>query len=110
MSHYRLETYTARHAVFSSTWGECLLVDRATLRTVYSQQDQGRASLAEALMIANRGRLDDYAAPLVECCGGHSLTINALMDVRATLDELADLEACSVLAAPKPRNVYRLHH
>lgn len=92
-SHYILEASTARHAVLSSSWGETVLIDRRTLRAVYHSGQDGNAALVEALMVHNRNRLDEYAAPLIECCGNNSLTLNALADIRATLGELADVDA-----------------
>lgn len=99
LSHYRLECFTASHAVFSSHHGETIIAARRTGETAYFDGCDAQDHLALCLRASNAGALDIYCEPLMRQCGGDSLNICTRQDIAALLGELSDLMHCKRAAA-----------
>lgn len=91
MSHYTLEAFSPRYALFGSRWGETLLVDRETKRSFYSQ-DGGEdfASLQEAFSLENDALTNSLCSDYVACGGSDEPLVP---DVLADLENLKERES-----------------
>ena len=77
MPHYHAHTRTDDHVLFTSRWGEVLLINRHTLVSYYNQSGENSEGASEAADFSNAydAGTFDHVADNYLACGGEDVPL-----------------------------------